>query len=71
MYYVGMGKSQIRFTETFNVFRLRMIYDNMRRFPTSKIFFCRSLLFSNMQICYPRRKHKTIIIVLEWLLLGF
>ena len=38
MYYVGMGKSQIRFTEIFNVFNVLMIYDNMRRFQHLKFF---------------------------------
>jgi len=65
MYYVGMGKSQIRFTETFNVFRLRMIYGNMRRFQHLKFFSVEVCFFQTCKFVTLEKKHKSIIIVLE------
>ena len=41
----------------------------MRRFQQFKTLFCRSFLLSNMKICYPRRNHKALIIVLKRLFL--
>ena len=32
-----------------------MVYDNLRRVQRFKIVFCRSVLLSNIQICYPRK----------------
>jgi len=43
----------------------------MRRFQYFKILFCRSLLTSNTQICYPRRKFKAKTIVFGFLCLIF
>ena len=51
---LGMGNSQIRFTETFNVFRLLKGFTDKRRFQHFKTLVFRSLLLSNMQMSYPR-----------------
>ena len=54
---IGMGNSQIRFTETLQGFyTFKMFYNNMKKIQHFKTIFYRSLLLSNMQICYPRRK---------------
>ena len=39
----------------------------MRRYQIFKTLFCRSLLLSNMHICYSRRKCKAKTIIFEFL----
>ena len=64
-----MGKSQIRFTETLNVFGLlkgfTTIWVVQYKVQYLKTLF-RILLLSNMQICYPieeNKKTKMIVLV--------
>ena len=50
VWYEVMCNSKIRFTETFNIFKL---FTGLRQ-SEKRIVIFRSLLLSNMQICYPR-----------------
>ena len=53
------GKRKMKFTVSWNPeFKDLERFYNMRRFQNFITLFYRSLLLSNMQICYPRKRQK-------------
>ena len=62
--YFGMGNiARFILWKLLTFLDIQKVLRQDEKIPYFKTLFCRSLLFSNMYICYPRRKYKAKTIV--------